>query len=119
MKVTFAVVWPRNSASTAPPASIFNAGIRLSNFTSPGPRYFDHSISTGGGRLRGCAFEPLVNLPSSTAHVVIGSGTPTFACIVGALATVAIGPWIGGPVAEKRMIGGVLPTATSLNGWRI
>ena len=44
------------------------AGDTLSNVTVPGPRYFDHTSSTGDGSLRGGAIVALANLPSSSAQ---------------------------------------------------
>src|SRR4026207_1683532 len=91
LNVTLVVALPLNAAPIGPPCSTVTFGRGASNFTSPGPRYFAHSSSPGGGAFRGCAFDPLVYLPSSTAYVVIASGTPTLAFSVVAFDSAAIG----------------------------
>src|SRR6188768_151938 len=111
LNFAFTVALPLN---TAGPSIFSNVG--LSNVTWPGPRYFVQCRITGGGGLRCGAFDPLEYFASSDAHT--GSDSPAAIVAVRAmpLATMAIGPWIVGPVASNLITGGLLPTAMSVNG---
>src|ERR1051325_776916 len=99
-----------------PPPSTSKTGGRLSKVTLPGPRYFDHTSSTGTGTVLGGAIVALANLPSSSAHTGSASGAPFATVRSGALDSSASGPFVAGPFSASRIDGGVFFTATSLNG---
>ena len=113
LNFAFTVALPLN---TAGPSIFSKTGFRLSNVTSPGPRYFVQCRMTAGGGLRCGAFDPLEYFASSYAHT--GSVSPAAIVAVRAmpLATMPIGPWMVGPVASNLITGGLLPTAMSVNG---
>ena len=53
---------------------------------------------------------------SSAAQTVSGKGADDEVVRMTAFATVAIGPWIGGPFWANRRTGGVFLTAISVKG---
>ena len=113
-KVAVVVALPLKAPS--PDSSFSTSGATLSNVAAPGPRYFDQRKVTGGRGLVIGALVPLVNFMSSAAQTVSSRGADSDAVRAGALARIASGPWTAGPAGSKRMAGGVLPTAISLNG---
>src|SRR5262245_1663586 len=81
-----------------------------------GPRYFDQRSDAGDRFEDTGAPVPLVYFMSSVNHSGRASGVPTVAVRVGAFDSVATGPCVVFPVCSKRITGGVLPTAISVNG---
>src|SRR5688572_9486906 len=93
--LNFAVVsaFPRNGSFTPPPVSISARGLAFEKTTVPGPRYWDHVSTTGGGGFRIGAFVPLEYYASSSVPSGRRSGIATEVVRDSpGFATIAIGP---------------------------
>ena len=113
------VAFPLNAAlsSTDGNFSILSTrGFALSKVTEPGPRYFDQVSVTGGRCVDTRVPVPLKYLMSSVIQSVNSRGADNEAVRAGALARVAIGPWIAGPFCSNRITGGVLLADISMKG---
>src|SRR5437763_9027645 len=138
--VTLTVALPLTVPAGFSPPSRSSFGFALSNFTSPGPRNFDHVIASGGagwnsGGIAGASPRPapaprpapprprrprpacsgtLILGPSSDAHTVIANGAPTAAEYFSAISFG--GPVTASPFSLNFSFGGVFLFAGSSNG---